>query len=433
MSLDVDILKYGAKGANLNYIKNNVSNVPIEPYVLVPVGENWKKYESEIKRLGDSWVRSSSPLEDGKKVSFAGLFATEWFDGQKSVDSVLHSVNSENALKYAKIHGIKSPLEMGLVFHKDSDAEWNWGMARHPHKENLIFIMGRNKNNQRGFSNNYIYDENIGKLQYIDNFIESTLLVNSNPEFENLEEGLEEALEVYRQAENLPEYKKTNFVYHMEFGTKPFSVYQFRPFKEKQKADWELSFDKLNEEFGMENYLHEFSLSFGITGPEGIDLKTVQGLSPHYHMKEIRSVGDELKNKSEEEVINNLSETWKLNSIERAYAEEIIKLPNNHDLAFDNALEKISSQIQDDKNCLFQHNLHAYFGKGADLVFPNAKVWIPFGGMDFLSHDWFRAVQEYDITLMGNNYLHGRTGDQVKIFSDGVFGVAVEPYNFKFD
>ena len=149
MSLDNEIMRYGAKGANLKYIKENAPQIPIEPFILVSTTENWKNYQNQITDLGDCLVRSSSPIEDGKDLSFAGLFDTNKFYDSCSVENVLDSINSEDAKQYARNHNVVIPKEMGLVFQKESKSNWNWGMLRHPHQENLIFIMGRDKKASR--------------------------------------------------------------------------------------------------------------------------------------------------------------------------------------------------------------------------------------------------------------------------------------------
>ena len=81
-----------------------------------------------------------------------------------------------------------------------------------------------------------------------------------------------------------------------------------------------------------------------------------------------------------------------------------------------------------DTTCLYQESMHFYYGRDIDLVFPNAKVWIASGGVQFLSHNWFRALQTYDIALVDYGRVYGKTGDRIKILSDGYFGVALEPH-----
>ena len=84
--------------------------------------------------------------------------------------------------------------------------------------------------------------------------------------------------------------------------------------------------------------------------------------------------------------------------------------------------------MKKDESCLYQECMHFYYGRDIDLVFPNAKAWIASGGVQFLSHNWFRALQTYDVALVDYGNVNGKTGDKIKILSDGIFGVAVESY-----
>ena len=439
MSLESDVLKYGAKGAVLDYIRSHAPDIPIEPFVLVPVGEDWKKYEPQIKDLGDCLVRSSSPLEDGQEMSFAGLFWTNEFNGQHSVDQVLESLSDKDTLRYAELHGVKTPIEMGLTFQKDSKSGWNWGMLRHPHQENLLFIMGRPVPDSYQISENFVYDEKTDKLQDVVNFCQSRTSDFSKAEFKDMPNGIEEAIEHYRRIESLPAFQ-TGFTYHMEFGTDPVTIYQFRPFRKKQQATWNIDFSDL-EKLEDDYHIHTFGISFGITEPNGLDLTLARALSSYVnvnkkHIERYRKLTSRLQHKpiSHEKMVGQLLKRWKLSPLEKTYAEEVAKIDPDtcgaaaDSEAFDRAVERISAQMQKNETCLYQESMHFYFGKDIDLVFPNAKVWIASGGLQFLSHNWFRALQTYGVALVDYDSPYGKTGDKIKILSDGNFGVALEEY-----
>lgn len=431
MSLEADVLKYGAKGAVLDYIRSNAPQVPIEPFVLVPVGANWRDYESQIGSLGDCLVRSSSPLEDGQRLSFAGLFATEHFHGQQSVDWVMESLTSEDTLQYAQIHDIKTPIQMGLVFQRDSKSSWNWGILRHPHQKNLLFVMGRPVPDRYRISEDFVYDERTGKLQDVQNFCQVKVHPHfRDAEFKDMPEGIEKAIELYRIIESLPAFQ-TGFTYHMEFGTYPVSVYQFRPFRRKQQSTWNIDFSEL-ERLEEDNYVHKFGLSFGITDREGLDLTLARALSSHEHSKHIERYRKRHTGKPHDKIVRALLRGWDLSRPERVYAEEVARIdPEVHggvdSEAFDKAVQRINAQMNRDVTCLYQESMHFYYGRDIDLVFPNAKVWIASGGVQFLSHNWFRALQTYDVALVDYGRVYGKTGDRIKVLSDGNFGVGIEP------
>ena len=155
----IDLSNYGAKGANLKYISEHLPELPIPPYVLIPIGADWIEYLEEIKDLGQALVRSSSPVEDGNRISFAGLFNTTFFNGEKSIREV------------------------------------------------------------------------------------------------------RKAIEHYQKIEQLEEYKD-NYSYQMEFGVSPLAIFQWRPFRRKERAEWKISSDEDCDSYFV----------FGITPSEGIEL-----------------------------------------------------------------------------------------------------------------------------------------------------------------
>ena len=362
-----NIEKFGAKGAVLNYIHKTDQTIPIEPFILVPAGADWRDYFNEVKELGDNClIRSSSPLEDGERTSFAGLFQTCSYDNFRKrdinglVQEILRSVRNKDVESYAKIHNIEKPISMALIFQKNSNSKMNWGMIRHPHKQNIIFIQGRDVGDNY-LSHDLWFNEETKKLCDL-NF----------PEKEKTEAFtyLLDAISAYKKIEKLPAFQ-TGYAYHMEFGTSPLSIYQFRPFRKKETANWKL--DKPPIENG--SY---FELCFGITPPEGIELKLVEFDSRESPMEEIEKLLIELNKKSEKEKI-----------------------------------------------CLSQNSVHWYYGKDIDLIFPNAKVWVPDHALEFVSHDWFRAMQHYDIALTGNRVWGKKIGDKVRVYSNGVEGVII--------
>ena len=425
MTLEADVNRFGAKGAVLKYIHETDSSIPIEPFVLVPVGEDWRLHLNDIERLGDSLVRSSSPLEDGKKISFAGIFGTEKFALDGSVQYVLNSANSLEARRYARIHGIEGPIEMALVFQRDSKSYYNWSILRHPHMSNLLFAMGRPVDDRARVSRNYVFDERTKTLHDVVDYNSSRIDGRKRPE-EGMWVDLETAIKTYKKIESMPEFQ-TDFAYQMEFGTTPFSVYQFRPFRKKEKASWTL---KRRRNLGI--FDNEYSICFGITPPEGYELKLVRGLNSNKvrnHVNLYSKLTDE--GKSREEIIKELMKEAEFNEQERIYAEMITRIPKDtlgsvETKAYELALRKLNRQLAKDETCLYQEDMHNYYGKGSDLVFPNAKVWVPQGALQFLSHEWFRPLQHYDVSLLGYASLGGKTGDKVRVFSDGVRGLIIQ-------
>jgi len=421
------IRKYGTKGATLKYIFERDEKVPIEPFILVPVGHDWRDYRNEIRELGECLVRSSSPLEDGKQLSFAGLFHTLPFSGSQSVDNVLESVDYDAVRRYAQIHGVNGPIMMGLVFQRNSDSGINWGMLRHPHIEELIFIQGRpleGLGSLASISYNFVYNEKTKKLHDLDFFTRHGLGKDEGIDLEQGCSDLPNALETYKKLEDMPAFQ-TGFTYHMEFGSNPFSVYQFRPFRKKEQADWKL---ELSDDY--EDGVDELPLSFGITPSEGLELILVRALSTKENKKLIEQRRN-LKDLPKDIIVNRLMDLRKygkkriLGAKEKPYAEEIADLDPDifgsiEEEAFDRALSKLNNNANIENTCLLQEQIHFYYGEDIDLVFPNAKVWVPEGALQFLSHNWFRAMQHYDIVITGFPRMYSyRTGGKVRVYSDG--------------
>ena len=428
MPLEEEVKRVGAKGATLEYIRQNCPLVPIAPYVLVPVGYDWKDYRTEISGLGSEVLaRSSSPLEDGKNLSFAGLFDTVKFKDDSDVDLVFQSTKSPATLRYAQIHGITGPIDMGLVFQTNTESSWNWGMLRHPHRRNILFIMGRPVPDPYRNSKNLVFDEKTMQLFDIYEWSLFDVYGHRKPEPQEPSGQILQAIQAYCNIEKLPEFQN-GYAYHMEFGTSPFSVYQFRPFRKVQEPTWRIPSNSL-EEIGAIRY----PVSFGITPEEGVELSMVRAWSQETYKEEITEFRECL-NKGMP--INTAIRRWQskfkdISKPEIVYAEEFAK--KNPETAWyyhpsdaiDRALEKLNSARNRESTLLYQQNIHYAYGRDIDLVFPNARAWIAEGGLQFLSHNWFRAMQSYDFAFGGYSKFHGKTGDNVRIYCDGVHGAIV--------
>jgi len=426
VSLDDDVQRFGAKGAVLKYLHEADPSLPILPFVLVPVDERWTHHRREIDALGECLVRSSSPVEDGKTASFAGLFTTRPFRDEYSVHAVLGSRKNPDALLYARNHGIKAPLPMALVFQQDSHAAWNWSIVRHPHKSNLLFIMGRPVPDTFGISTDLVYDERSGRALDVHDY-EMKMAYGSQRKHEPLDDTLKEAVAVFKRIEALPAFQ-TGYAYHMEFGTNPFSIYQFRPFRKKQRPRWRLT-KKRVEEIEGDRWASNFGICFGCTPPEGIELTIVRGLNGDGLDKEIR-LARELSALPFSQRVVRLAEQWELPPEERPYLEEVLKIPRDvygvvESQAFERAILRIAERYAPEETCFAQENCHFWYGKDVDLLLPRARAWIAENGGDFLSHRWFRAMQTYDLVLVGS-IMGKRTGKRTRIYADGIIGMTID-------
>lgn len=418
--LDESTQLYGAKGAVLKYISETDLSIPIQPFVLVPVGANWRDQEKEINELSDYvLVRSSSPLEDGKKLSFAGLFDTVAFrGGDESAQDVYDSTTHEDVQRYMAIHGVEGEIPMGLVFQKDARARWNYSALRHPHRQNIILIQGRSVN-QMDVTSEYYFDENTELVYNVSRRFRSQGAFGGEEVEHWVKNGLIEAIEAYRKIESMDAFQ-TGYTYQMEFGTEPFSVYQFRPFRKKEiGASFEVAI------LDSDNSSYETDFCFGITPPEGIELIVARALPASNNDRVIEHFRKELSGLPRDKAVEKLMAHWRLSDAERVYAETITDNPSasGYDLTklFDEAIMKLNDQTGGDNTCLFQEGAHFYHGRGIDLVYPNASALVAPNTTDFMSHNWFRAMQHYGAVLVST--LGERTGARVRVVSNGLEGM----------
>lgn len=126
------ISKYGGKGGNLQFLKDNMLPVPL--FTLLPVGFFASADEQQIRNacatseaewqalFGENKlfaVRSSALAEDGSERSFAGQFTTVLnvpFSGlTEAVITVWKSGNNERANAYQQAAGVSADTQMAVI------------------------------------------------------------------------------------------------------------------------------------------------------------------------------------------------------------------------------------------------------------------------------------------------------------------------------
>ena len=216
--------------------------------------------------------------------------------------------------------------------------------------------------------------------------------------------------------EQLPAFQ-TGYVYHMEFGTSPLSIYQFRPFKKIEPPPFELDIEEMDC----------YNLCFGITPAEGIELTVVRSLSASDEREHIEFCKNNLTTLPVDERMTELARHWNLPNSETQYIREIAEMDQSSGgyadcEAFDRAKIQLS-KLYGENVLLFHRSAHSNFGRPIDMVCPNAKVWVPEGGLQFLTHDWFRAIQHYPVSLLSYKNLNRITGDKVRVHSNGIHSI----------
>jgi len=86
-------------------------------------------------------------------------------------------------------------------------------------------------------------------------------------------------------------------------------------------------------------------------------------------------------------------------------------------------LEKMNQESSNLETALFWEYPDSNPLNNLDIIFPNAKALFGYcGGNKFLSHNFFRAYQHYNLVFVSMlNRLHH--GDRVRVYSDGEKGL----------
>jgi len=86
-------------------------------------------------------------------------------------------------------------------------------------------------------------------------------------------------------------------------------------------------------------------------------------------------------------------------------------------------LEKMNQESSNLETALFWEYPDSNPLNNLDIIFPNAKALFGYyGGNKFLSHNFLRAYQHYDLVFVNMlNRLHH--GDRVRVYSDGEKGL----------
>ncbi len=259
----VDIQRYGGKAAILNFVREKVPTMPIPFYVVKEHSQEMGTLLSTFEQMKKPViVRSSSPHEYG---DFEGVFESvkgvrNEFDLLAAVDRVKRSALSEKAMLYAHQNGFPIDERMHVIVQEQAGSYYDGGaMMRHPNNPDL-FIICYSTPTRSGARMHYgtVIDYNNGKR------VRNKVLFSSG-----MEEGNAKfLLEVYKQLEALEEIAVGQSLF-VEFGFDPFFLYQVRPFKKIETADFKVE---------APNGASKTDLAFGITSPDGIVLPLIKGV-----------------------------------------------------------------------------------------------------------------------------------------------------------
>jgi len=176
----------GGKGHNLlrlSRIADATGNFRVPNFTILPVGFR-EEAPIDLREVYDGLkkplaVRSSSPWEDSRGLSFAGRFNSfldidDYHSFSRAIDGVLESAMSSRALGYAKRHNIKLSDRMAVIVQEMVEPEISgvcYSTANETDQRTIIeFLKGLSDELMSGTKQGsmVIFDENLGLMESYD-------------------------------------------------------------------------------------------------------------------------------------------------------------------------------------------------------------------------------------------------------------------------
>lgn len=207
-------------------------------------------------------MRSSSPYEYG---DFEGIFdsvrdvSTE-SELESAINAVRASAHSERAKTYAEQRGLSIGGDIKFFIQEQSQSHFCGAMMRHPNNPNLLYInyfSGCEKSMRDHYA--FVFDEGVHGEARVSCFV-AQRRARDRAQFLAAQ---------YKKIEALSGIGK-GYSLFVEFGLDPFAVYQVRPFKRFETADFEVP--------AVHGAAMRFDFVFGITPPSGIVLPIIRSL-----------------------------------------------------------------------------------------------------------------------------------------------------------
>lgn len=414
-----DIQQYGGKAAILNHVREKLPHIYIPPYFIDPSTAGLRDIPDKFEDMKKPViVRSSSPSEYG---DFEGIFDSiegivTSHDFKIARAKVRQSATSQRAKAYATQNGLDLDDKIHLLVQEQHDSKYKGAMMRHPNNPDLIFIGYYEGSGKYGREHHRIeFSEIPGKPVSLNNFRHADV-----PESTALN-----LIDIYRQIETLKDIAE-GYSLFVEFGLEPFALFQVRPFKRIETADFKLP--------NIKGSHLRTDLCFGITPQEGVVLPVSKGVST-YDAKLFAVAAASGKFASVNELgPGEFSLVNSINSMGAAaesagldISKEIAKILKGHNLANDKNINGpycfITTAAQRENYDL-------------DLSVPNAKVIVAGDTKNFLTHELIRLIKKgevfvgFDVNLLGGNpeFYRNLTSvdDKVRIISNGKEAVVVK-------
>jgi len=410
-----EIVKYGGKGAILNHIRDNAPEIPIPRYFVKEEGKSLWSVRKELRDLQYPLiVRSSSPYE---YADFEGIFESipdvrNKHLLKRAMRLVKESAKSEKARTYAQQHGFEIGDRINLIIQEQSPSVYSGAMMRHPNDPDLIFMNYFENTDGYRTHKTYLFNTKTQDKEHTHLF-PSFRISNRNACF---------LADQYARIEELTDIAEGHSLY-VEFGLEPFFLYQVRPFKKIETADFTIP--------EADDSMLESDLVFGITPPEGIVYPILRSFSGNRAVNVIGSLRNTIFGSDENETVFEFGE---LDSELQSHFYELcipgIGLEGRDRLSKILKEHNQSVDAQLDNHCLMTTNVgrESY---DIDLTVPNMKALVTGGIGGFLTHDVMRLVKQADVTIADDFLLHGNffrqitSGDKVRIISNGKSGIVM--------
>ncbi len=259
-----NIQTYGGKAAILMYVNEKLPHLPIRPFVVKEHGECANSVLSDFDLMQKPVIaRSSSPHEYG---DFEGIFeSVQDIENSSYLEMAIarieRSAVSERAKEYAKQNGFKVDEKIHILIQEQSNSVYNGAMMRHPNNPDLIFISYFSSRAESGRSHHRFLFDCVSESEKYNRCYHTDGISEDDAKF---------LVGVYKEIESLNEIAAEHSLF-VEFGFEPFSLYQVRPFKKIQTADFPVP--KISRDVGLWT-----DLCFGITPPEGLVFPVGRGI-----------------------------------------------------------------------------------------------------------------------------------------------------------
>jgi len=325
--------KYGAKAGILMYVAKNLPNIPQADMIVKTPEESIEGALDRADKFPILWPRVFRSSAVAELEGYEGCFPTIEVDGPdswfwkrnyrefskeemrrrlmvESINNIEMIQRSSRELKEGEPGKHNHlPDEISVIIAEKSPSSIVGTYIKHPNQGDFYIISTSIEESVRSCDPShsaFTYRSREGIRSFI-GFSKRDVERESSERVNNLlTRELEMAISWHDQIVNLPEIDK-DWNYQIEFGIDPVCLYQVRPFKKKQKANF-----KINKDSKKISPL-ERPLVIGVTSERGIDVRLEKDVwERFYRDKQINPENcpslfyDSLRNANKQEYVPNV-------------------------------------------------------------------------------------------------------------------------------